>query len=272
MCYICLEPCIMHYCRTQCAVQGKLVNGSPKGECKQNSSRSRMPSFRRLGPTTFASCCVGNPYPSNSGENSRLLCASGAPAAQTWPGLLLIALHTAQSSLGWLWAAEDGRRPLSCKVTVLMLAVLSMQTSHVLAFPGVRAAEWNTTGRASINPTVRPPEIPVATLPLHLTLAVPPPPVRWHLGKNESLAIDVMTPVMTVREFLTAQYYVRGRATYVEWGSGASTLLLAPLARVAVSIENKQNWCAKMKSRVDIQFWQRNGGLTYKCVDTGPTG
>lgn len=46
------------------------------------------------------------------------------------------------------------------------------------------------------------------------------------------------SPLLTQAELLTLQHYARG-SVYAEWGSGASTVLAAPMARRAVSIENQ---------------------------------
>lgn len=48
----------------------------------------------------------------------------------------------------------------------------------------------------------------------------------------------IRAPLLTPAELFTLQYYARG-SSYVEWGSGASTVLVAPMARRAVSIENQ---------------------------------
>ena len=48
----------------------------------------------------------------------------------------------------------------------------------------------------------------------------------------------VRAPLLTQAELLTLQHYARG-SVYAEWGSGASTVLAAPMARRAVSIENQ---------------------------------
>ena len=79
------------------------------------------------------------------------------------------------------------------------------------------------------------------------------------------------SPLLSTAELLTLQHYARG-SSYVEWGSGASTLLAAPMARRAVSIENQRAWCDDMLASSDVDFWIENGVLTYLCVDTGPTG
>ena len=79
-------------------------------------------------------------------------------------------------------------------------------------------------------------------------------------------------PVLTANELLTLQFYARHTEVYLEWGSGASTLLVAPLAQSAFSIENHQPWCQKMLHNLSsVGFWTLNSVLTYKCVDTGPT-
>jgi hypothetical protein len=49
-------------------------------------------------------------------------------------------------------------------------------------------------------------------------------------------------------------------------------VLAAPLARRAVSIENQKSWCDEMIASLDVDFWIKDGVLTYLCVDTGVTG
>ena len=79
-------------------------------------------------------------------------------------------------------------------------------------------------------------------------------------------------PVLTANELLTLQFYARHTEVYLEWGSGASTLLVALMARSAFSIENHQPWCQKMlRNLSSVSFWTLNSVLTYKCVDTGLT-
>jgi len=68
-------------------------------------------------------------------------------------------------------------------------------------------------------------------------------------SSGEELKTDAAYPLATLRsplltpaELLTLQHYARGASAYVEWGSGASTVLAAPMARRAVSIENQVSW------------------------------
>ena len=193
----------MHFCRTQCAGQGSVtvpqrMNVYKKAEvggCHVFGEWGQL-QLQHVGsaihtlPRVFAAL----PRAANMSIFSALVPLLHSPGQGCCSSL---ALHTGQSLPESLCAAKGGRRPLSCKTTVLMLlAGLSLQTSHILAFPGVNASELNTTVRASINLTVRQPEMPVAVPPLSFTWVVPPPPL-WHLGENESLAIDVMTPVMS---------------------------------------------------------------------------
>jgi len=81
----------------------------------------------------------------------------------------------------------------------------------------------------------------------------------------------VRAPLLTPAELFTLQHYARG-SVYAEWGSGASTVLAAPMARRAVSIENQKSWCDEMVASADVDFWIKNNVLTYLCVDTGATG
>lgn len=51
----------------------------------------------------------------------------------------------------------------------------------------------------------------------------------------------------------------------LQWGSGSSTTLVAPLARRAWSIEEEQR-CAKMwPGNAPLQFWHRNKVVDYMC-------
>jgi hypothetical protein len=69
-------------------------------------------------------------------------------------------------------------------------------------------------------------------------------------------------PKLSELELLTLQHYVRLVETYLEWGSGASTELVAPLARRAFSIESSQAWCEAMvaKPAVKVGGARRDGG------------
>ena len=54
---------------------------------------------------------------------------------------------------------------------------------------------------------------------------------------------------------------MQGVQTYLEWGSGGSTLNVAPLAtRRAVSIEHDRRWCAKMQSKL------KGHSIEYYCI------
>ncbi len=69
-------------------------------------------------------------------------------------------------------------------------------------------------------------------------LAVPVPAERPE-GISD-LPADLPQPLLTKLELLTMQHHTRGKEVYLEWGSGASTLLIAPLAtKVAFSVENQ---------------------------------
>ena len=99
-----------------------------------------------------------------------------------------------------------------------------------------------------------------------------PPPYRPTAVAGARLD-DALTPLLSAAELATLQYYVRGKDTYMEWGSGASTVMVAPLAgRGAWSVENQASWCVTMLERADVAFWGANGLLRYECVDIGETG
>lgn len=80
---------------------------------------------------------------------------------------------------------------------------------------------------------------------------------------------DFPAPHLTTLELLTLQTHVRGSNLYIEWGSGASTSLVAPLAAHAVSIDNNAEWCARVAQRDDVAWWVAHGVLELVCVDTG---
>jgi len=101
----------------------------------------------------------------------------------------------------------------------------------------------------------------------------PCPPASRRQASMGRRAFDrFLQPVMTVDEALTLQWYASQAATYVEYGSGASTVWAAPLAGRALSIENHAPWCAEMRARADVSFWVAQGKLQYECIDIGETG
>jgi len=99
-----------------------------------------------------------------------------------------------------------------------------------------------------------------------------PPASRRQAGMGHRPFDRFLQPVMTVDEALTLQWYASQAATYVEYGSGASTVWAAPLAGRALSIENHAPWCAEMRARADVSFWVAQGKLQYECIDVGETG
>lgn len=111
------------------------------------------------------------------------------------------------------------------------------------------------------------PSAEAAVIAMALSLATP-------RGNGTDAEVPLATPrapLLTTAELLTLQYYARN-SMYVEWGSGASTTVAAPMARRAVSIENQKAWCDEMLASADVDFWINSDILTYICVDTGPTG
>lgn len=100
----------------------------------------------------------------------------------------------------------------------------------------------------------------------------PPPPVNSPAGLSREAFDPHMHPAMTPGEALTLAWYASQASVYVEYGSGASTVQAAPLARKALSIENSMPWCRDMMARVDMKFWIAQGKLRYECVDVGETG
>lgn len=142
------------------------------------------------------------------------------------------------------------------------LAALALCVMLALSQPPVRAAlggAWvGVAGPRPASEAGPPPPVAAAARPTPLAdaSALPSPPV----------------PLLTTLELLTLQTHVRGARLYVEWGSGASTSLVAPLARAAVSIDNNAEWCARVAGRSDVAWWVANGALSLVCVDTGPTG
>ena len=68
------------------------------------------------------------------------------------------------------------------------------------------------------------------------------PAVRPVALEAANTAPSFPEPLLTTLELLTLQTYARRAELYVEWGSGASTSLVAPMARRAVSIDNNKEW------------------------------
>ena len=100
----------------------------------------------------------------------------------------------------------------------------------------------------------------------------PRPPINRPTGRPRTAFDRHMDPVMTPGELLTLQWYASLARTYVEYGSGASTVQAALLAGNALSIENGGTWCKEMLARADVSFWLAQGKLNYVCVDVGATG
>jgi hypothetical protein len=98
----------------------------------------------------------------------------------------------------------------------------------------------------------------------------PNPPV-FPTGLSTSKFDPAMFPVMKPAEAFTLQWYASQACTYVEFGTGASTILAAPLANTAMSIENHKPFCEEMQARTDVSFWMAQGKLQYECADTGET-
>jgi len=76
---------------------------------------------------------------------------------------------------------------------------------------------------------------------------------------------------MTPGELLTLQWYASQAGSYVDYGSGASTLGVAMLAARALSIENQAHWCTRMLARTDVSFWRAQGKFQYECINIGET-
>ena len=102
--------------------------------------------------------------------------------------------------------------------------------------------------------------------------ARPPTPLDRPAGLPRTAFDAHLAPAMTPGEALTLAWYASQAATYVEYGSGASTVQAAPLAGRALSVENGVAWCAQMTARADVGFWVAQGKLDYVCVDIGETG
>ena len=102
--------------------------------------------------------------------------------------------------------------------------------------------------------------------------ARPSPPLDRPAGLPLTAFDAHLAPAMTPGEALTLAWYASQAATYVEYGSGASTVQAAPLAGRALSVENGVAWCAQMTARADVGFWVAQGKLDYVCVDIGETG
>lgn len=88
---------------------------------------------------------------------------------------------------------------------------------------------------------------------------------------NASNRAQMPQPLLTEAELLFLQFASKSSRHYLEWGSGASTILVAPFSRNAFSIENHQEWCDQMLRNKFVSFWIQTRLLQYYCVDTGPT-
>ena len=148
-------------------------------------------------------------------------------------------------------AQSPGGRPFRDTSPLLLLACLSTAAAGLWLL-SVRAPTAPTASEAVLAPAVRP-----ATVSADALAATPSFPI----------------PLLTTLELLTLQTYARNTPLYVEWGSGASTSLVAPMAQRAVSIDNNAEWCAKVEARPDVAWWRAQAGvLRLVCVDTVPTG
>jgi hypothetical protein len=79
--------------------------------------------------------------------------------------------------------------------------------------------------------------------------------------------VGLPTPALAFIDLLTMQFYTRGARRYLEWGSGGSTSLVAPLAQRAWSVDNNKEWCAKTADREDVKFVR---GWAVVCSVVGP--
>lgn len=77
--------------------------------------------------------------------------------------------------------------------------------------------------------------------------------------------VDYSNIMMTTTETDTLLKYLFKIDTYIEWGSGGSTLNFAPFARrVAHSIEHDPDWCEKVKSKLSKS--RHYARIVYHCV------
>jgi hypothetical protein len=103
------------------------------------------------------------------------------------------------------------------------------------------------------------PAVPAATVePLASTAVDPHHPTPTGPTKRPPDTIlhtvDLPSPALVYIDLLTMQFYARGARRYLEWGSGGSTSLVAPLAQRAWSVDNNKEWCAKAADREDVKF------------------
>ncbi len=77
--------------------------------------------------------------------------------------------------------------------------------------------------------------------------------------------MDLPSPALAFIDLLTMQFYTRGARRYLEWGSGGSTSLVAPLAQRAWSVDNNKEWCAKTADREDVKFVRGWAVVTVVC-------
>lgn len=185
-----------------------------------------------------------------------------------------------QSSFGCRALA---RRPavLLLLLVVLLVAALAAAAAHprhaeVAAAMTAKARLTAATAKAKASDTVarlvKQASVVVAAAAAGTPRPRPAPPVDRPAGLPRTAFDRHMVPAMTPGEALTLAWYASQANTYVEYGSGASTVQAAPLARRALSIENGVPWCREMEARADVRFWVAQGKLEYACVDVGKTG
>ena len=148
-----------------------------------------------------------------------------------------------------------------------MTFMMCLIIAYALAMPGTCWARPRLAPLASVRARTRP-----GLFRTENVRTRPFPPLALSVNLSRSTYDRPLQPVMTEAEALTLQWYASQAATYVEYGSGASTVLAAPLAGRALSIDNSAPWCEEMQARMDVAFWIAQGKLQYECVDVGQTG
>lgn len=94
---------------------------------------------------------------------------------------------------------------------------------------------------------------------------------EWHafqLDQKKSGG-PVLVPQMAVNHWRTLVDYASKATTYLEYGSGGSTELVAPFAKRAYTVEHYEPWCRYLTQRPIGRCMSQSGRHKFRCVNTG---
>ncbi|MFO1236501.1 MAG: hypothetical protein U1F24_05695 [Alphaproteobacteria bacterium] len=78
---------------------------------------------------------------------------------------------------------------------------------------------------------------------------------------------------MTPAEAAILRRHLEGRAHYLEYGCGGSTVMAAQVSRATIySIDTDRAWIERLKEQEDIQTALKAGRVSFRHVDIGPVG